>query len=220
MARYNLSPSTLNLFIECPCCFWLHINKGIKRPRGIFPSLPGGMDIAIKKYFDKYRIKGLLPPEIDGKIDGKLFGDIKILEKWRDWRTTDLRYEDKALDASLSGALDDCVVNNGYYIPRDYNTRGSGLKEDPRTYYQNQLDCYCLILESRGYKTKGISYLIYYYPKEVKENGMVEFIVEPIKIETSIKTARGTFEKAIKVLNGPLPDVNSECEYCSWERVK
>jgi len=220
MARYKLSPSTLNLFIECPRCFWLHINKGIKRPRGIFPSLPGGMDTAIKKYFDKYRVKGLLPPEIDGRVDGKLFDDIKILEKWRDWRSTDLCYEDKTLNASLSGALDDCIVDNGYYVPLDYKTRGYELKADPRTYYQNQLDCYCLILESKGYKTKGISYLIYYYPKEVREEGIVEFFVEPIMIETNIETARETFEKAVKVLNGSLSDSSSECEYCNWERVK
>jgi hypothetical protein len=220
MARYKLSPSTLNLFIECPRCFWLHINKGVKRPKGIFPSLPGGMDTVIKKYFDKYRVRGLLPPEIDDRVSGKLFDDIKILEKWRDWRSTDLCYEDETLNASLSGALDDCIVDNGYYIPLDYKTRGYELKDDPRTYYQNQLDCYCLMLESRGYKTKGISYLIYYYPKEVREKGIVEFIVEPIKIETNVKTAREIFEKAITVLNKALPNSSSECEYCGWERVK
>ena len=30
--------------LECPRCFWLQIVKNIKRPQGIFPSLPSGMD--------------------------------------------------------------------------------------------------------------------------------------------------------------------------------
>jgi len=40
----RLSPSTLNVFLECKKCFWLAQVKDIHRPRGIFPSLPGGMD--------------------------------------------------------------------------------------------------------------------------------------------------------------------------------
>ena len=48
-----LSPSALNLFLECAKCFWLEKNRGIHRPAGAFPSLPGGMDAVLKKYFDK-----------------------------------------------------------------------------------------------------------------------------------------------------------------------
>src|SRR3989338_6659737 len=56
-----LSPSALNLFLECARCFWLEKVKKIKRPRGIFPSLPGGMDRIIKTYFDSYRSQ-VIPP--------------------------------------------------------------------------------------------------------------------------------------------------------------
>lgn len=70
MRHFGLSPSTLGLYKNCPRCFWLHINKGHKRPNGIFPSLPGGMDLVIKKYFDKYGDS--LPLEIVGKVrDGE-----------------------------------------------------------------------------------------------------------------------------------------------------
>ncbi len=213
----KLSPSSLNIFLECPRCFWLQMNRRIKRPRGIFPSLPGGMDLVIKKYFDKYRIKDELPPEIKGRVEGKLFNNLALLERWRSWRTTDLRYEDKPLNVSLSGALDDCLVDGNYYIPLDYKTRGSALKGDPRKYYQNQLDCYCLMLESKGYRTKGISYLLYYYPQFVKENGIVKFEVKPIKIETNIKTAERTVKNAIELLSEKdMPQPGPNCEYCNW----
>jgi len=99
----RLSPTTgLNLFKECSRCFWLHYNERVKRPRGIFPSLPGGMDLVIKKYFDEYR--GSLPPELEGKIKGVLMPDVNLMNKWRNWRTG-LEYEDKELNAVLFGAL-------------------------------------------------------------------------------------------------------------------
>ena len=57
--KHFLSPSQLGLFKECPRCFWMGKVKGIGRPRGIFPSLPGGMDNVIKPHFDRYRAAGL-----------------------------------------------------------------------------------------------------------------------------------------------------------------
>jgi len=215
MQKYKLSPSTLNLFLDCPRCFWLDKVKNIKRPRGIFPSLPGGMDLVIKSYFDKYRANGKLPPEINGKVPGRLFADTTVLEKWRSWRSTNLCYEDKALNAALSGALDDCLIEDGCHIPLDYKTRGSQLTEDPRKYYQTQLDCYCLMLESSGYRTKGLAYLAYYWPLEAREEGIMQFHVEPIKIETSLASAKKIFTDAVNLLSSGIPAANLGCEYCN-----
>lgn len=215
MAKYYLSPSTLNIFRDCPRCFWLHIKRGIKRPRGLFPSLPGGMDLVIKAYFDSYRLKNELPPEIKNNVIGKLYPDISVLEKWRNWKNTDLQYEDKVLDATLSGALDDCLVNESFYIPIDFKTKGSELIEDPRKYYQMQLDCYCLILESSGYKTKGLAYLIYFWPMQAMENGMIKFKVSPIKIETNIESGKKIFNDAVACLSTNMPKASTSCEYCS-----
>lgn len=215
MQNYRFSPSSLNLFLECSRCFWLDKNRGIKRPRGIFPSLPGGMDLVIKKYFDSYRMNDDMPPEIKGRIAGKLFTDITVLEKWRNWRNSDLYYEDKESNAILIGALDDCLLEDIYYIPLDYKTRGSELREDPRKYYQNQLDCYCLMLEHSGFKTKGLAYLLYYWPIEVRHGGIVKFQVKPIKIETNLESAKNVVKEAAILLSASMPEPSHNCEYCS-----
>lgn len=211
----KLSPTTgLNLFRECPRCFWLHFNKGVHRPRGIFPSLPSGMDQVIKKYFDKYR--GKLVPEIEGKVEGKLMEDLELLNKWRNWRTGP-EYEDKKNKAVLFGALDDCLQDGGFYIPLDYKTRGFPVKEgDSEKYYQTQLDTYSLLLHENGYKVKDFAYLIYYYPEEVRKNGVVKFNIKTVKVATDLKRAKKTFVDAVKLLRGPEPKKHSECDYCSW----
>jgi len=213
----RLSPSTgLNLFHDCPRCFWLHYNRGVHRPRGIFPSLPGGMDLVIKKYFDKYRAADSLPPEIEGKMEGKLVADLSLLNKWRNWRTG-LEYSDKNLNAVLFGALDDCLINGGKYIPLDYKTRGYAPRDgDSEKYYQAQLDAYALLLDSNGFLAGNFAYLIYYFPQEVGEGGAVKFKVEPVKLTVDLDRAKDTFSRAVNFLRGPEPKEHSACEYCSW----
>ncbi|MBU1179768.1 PD-(D/E)XK nuclease family protein [Patescibacteria group bacterium] len=213
----RLSPSTgLNLFNDCPKCFWMHHNHKFPRPRGIFPSLPGGMDNVIKKYFDKFRKNSGLPPELEGKVKGGLMPDLELMEKWRDWRTG-LEYHDKARNAVLFGALDDCLVDDKTHIVLDYKTRGYPPKEgDSQRYYGTQMDAYALMLWANGYKVAPFAYLVYYYPEEVKKNGVVAFNVEPVEIEVSIKRAKELFEKALDCLDGPEPKSHSECIYCSW----
>lgn len=214
----RLSPSSLNLFFECPRCFWLQINENIHRPRGIFPSLPGGMDLVIKDYFDKYREKNELPPELQGKIEGNLLHDHKLLNKWRNWRTG-LEYTDEDLSVTLFGALDDCLQIGDKFAPLDYKTKGSEPKDgDSEKYYGNQLDCYALLLEENGYPVADSGYLVYYYPEHVEENGTVIFNVKPIKMKLNPSHARQTLKDAIKLLSGPIPPHHTECEYCIWGR--
>ena len=83
---YKFSPSSLSLLKDCPRCFWLHFNKGIKRPEGIFPSLPSGMDRVLKEHFDCFIEKNQLPPELKELKDVKLFDDKEKLEEWRNNR--------------------------------------------------------------------------------------------------------------------------------------
>jgi len=214
----TLSPSALSLFKDCPRCFWLEKVKQIKRPRGIFPSLPGGMDRVIKTYFDTFRAKGTLPPElcIDAFKGIQLYADQSRLEGWREWRTG-LKYQDPEDGAVLSGMLDDLLVNDGLYVPFDYKTKGSPTNEEDATkYYQTQLDCYALMLEGNGLKTAGYGFLLYYSPKSVAERGQVHFEIQPIRIETDTQRAKDLFRKALAGLTGPAPMASGKCEYCGW----
>src|SRR3989344_9240532 len=161
-----LSPSALNLFLECSKCFWLEKNLGIHRPSGAFPSLPSGMDSVLKKYFDKFRAAGSLPPEVAGKLPGKLLDTKEFLNEWRSNRKG-IRWFDEKLDAELMGALDECLIIDDCHVPVDYKTRGWMAKEDSHTYYQNQLNCYTFLLEKNGFKIKNFAYLLFYSPKEV-----------------------------------------------------
>ena len=81
---FILSPSTLSLLKDCPRCFWLHIKKRQFRPAGIYPSLPCGIDKAMKTRFDYYRERGSLPVELQKlKEEGITLFDNVMMALWR-----------------------------------------------------------------------------------------------------------------------------------------
>src|SRR3989338_837162 len=214
----KLSASALTLFQECPHCFWLEKVKKIKRPRGIFPSLHSGMDRIIKTYFDTYRLKQMLPPELELQKEFQgtaLYADLAQLDKWRNWRTG-LEFSDED-GSSLIGALDELMVKEGLYIPFDYKTKGSlTTEEDAVRYYQKQLDCYALLLEENHLPTAGYGYLLYFSPKKAEDEGKVFFNVQTIKILTDPKRAKQLFRNAVSCLKKEIPESSRSCEFCLW----
>jgi len=221
--RHLLSATSLGLFSECPRCFWLERIRGLKRPQGPFPSLPGGMDLVIKTYFDLYRGQNRLPPELEGKLPGRLLPDQELLNRWRRWTgpsnktTGGLWYRDKNLGADLVGLLDDCLVDGETYIPLDYKTRGYPPKESTSKYYQTQLDLYTLLLAENGYKTDRVAYLVYYWPRGITQERQVLFEVEPQRISTDSDRGLQIFQRAARLLQqGNPPSRPPDCAFCQW----
>lgn len=212
---YKLSPSSLNLLKECPRCFWLHFNKNIKRPSGPFPSLPSGMDRILKTHFDSFMEKNRLPPELkDCKDDCQLFDDAELLKIWRN-NLKGIQWTDEKGNL-FRGAVDNILKKGNKLIVLDYKTRGYPLKEDTAEHYKNQLDIYNFLLRKNNYETEDYSYLLFYYPKEVREDGSVIFDTELIKMEVDINNAETIIKKAIEILEGDMPEPAEECEFCRF----
>jgi CRISPR/Cas system-associated exonuclease Cas4 (RecB family) len=216
----KLSPSTLNLFNECPRCFYLKIVKKIGRPDAPFPSLPSGMDKVLKEHFDRFMEKGLLPPELvkEECIGGtcKLFDDKEKLKIWRS-NFKGIQYLDSKSGILLRGAVDNILVKGSKLIVLDYKTRGYPLKEDTHEHYRLQMNLYNYLLRKNGYKTEDFGYLLFYYPKEVLDNGSVIFNTSLVKMEVDVDEAEKVFKKAVKVvLSDEVPKASKECKFCEY----
>lgn len=202
---------------ECPRCFWLTQHGVWKRPSGVFPSLPSGMDSILKVHFDKFRDKGELPPELcdNGECSGcRLFDNRDQLMIWRN-NFKGISWTDNAGNI-LHGAVDNLLVKGNKIIVLDYKTRGFPVKEDTHEHYQNQLDIYNLLLRKNGYETEDYAFLLFYVPKEVLVTGEVIFYTQLIKMNVDVKNAEDVWKKAIKLLEGDCPE--KTCEWC--ERVE
>jgi len=211
---YTLSPSTLNILEDCPRCFWLHFNENIRRPTFPFPSLPSGIDRVLKDYYDSYRAKKKLPPELEELRGAKLYDDVEKLDEWRSFGKG-LRWKDKKNNI-IRGTIDDLLEKDGKLIVVDYKTRGFPLKEDTADYYKMQLHMYNFLLEKNGQKTHDYSYLIFYRPEKVRKSRIITFNTDLVKVETSAKDAEKFLKKALKTLKGDMPERSEECGYCKW----
>jgi len=213
MTSYKFSPSSLSLMQECPRCFWLTQHGVWKRPAGIFPSLPSGMDSILKIHFDKFRDKGQLPPELQETTECKnlkLFDDKEKLKIWRS-NFKGIAYEDKQGNI-LHGAVDNLLTKGKKIIVLDYKTRGFPCKEDTHEHYQNQLDIYNFLLRKNGYETEDFAFLLFYVPKEVLFTGEIIFDTTLKKMKIDVDNAEKIFKDAIKLLNSDCP--KKSCEWC------
>ena len=220
---YKLSPSSLGLMKDCPRCFWLEQHEKWARPTGIFPSLPSGMDLVLKKHFDNFRDKGKLPPELckhDECENVKLFGkdekEKDLLNVWRNNRKG-IQWED-AEGNVFRGAVDNILVKGKKLIVLDYKTRGYALKDDTHKHYHDQIDAYNFLLRKNGYETEDYGYLLFYYPDKVLETGEVVFETRLVKMEINAENSKKIFDEAIKLLNGKCPAVHGG-EACEWCRL-
>jgi len=209
MKKVFLSPSTLNLYRECPRCFYLHMKYEIKRPRGPMPSIAIGLDSVFKKYFDYYRSIGELPPDLRSEMSGHLIDRLKPTY-----------YYDISKGYCILGKLDDCLVTDeGKYVPLDHKTRASAAR-DVHPAYQLQMEVYCMLMDGNGLKAGDRAYLLYYFPLNVSPEegaGSIAFGMDIKRVDVNVNHAEEVINKAIKCIeSSALPDASGECEYCGW----
>jgi len=216
--QIQLSPSSLNLFLECPCCFWLEKKLGIRRPPPYPYALNAAVDTLLKEEFDSYRKKGELHPLlIAHKIKARLFPNQELLNQWRSNRVG-IRYFDEEVGATLFGAVDDVLeFPDGKLAALDYKSTGSAVA---KVYdrFQLQMDIYTYLLEKNGFKTPRKGYLAFYVVD--KTNGFEDklpFQKELQEIETNPDDIPELFQDAVALLKQEAPPSHSpDCLHGKW----
>lgn len=217
----QLSPNSLNLFLECPCCFWLEKRQGIRRPPPYPYALNSAVDVLLKEEFDEYRRKGEVHPLlIAHNIPAKLFPNQKLLDQWRS-NFSGIRFYDKDLDATLFGAVDDVLqFPDGKLAPLDYKSTGSSAA-NVYDRFQLQMDIYTHLLEKNGFLTPRKGYLAFYIVD--KKNGFIDrlpFRKELHEIETNPEGIVDIFKDAVAVLRSEKsPDHSQDCQFGNWLKL-
>jgi len=214
----QLSPNSLNLYLECPHCFWLDKNLGIKRPPPYPYALNSAVDALLKEEFDAYRAKKLVHPLLkENNIKAHLFSNQKLLNQWRN-NLAGIRYFDQELSATLFGAVDDVLeFADGKIAPLDYKSTGStAAKIYDR--FQLQLDTYTFLMEKNGFKTPHKGYLAFYVVD--KSKGFIDrlpFRKEMVEIDTNPSDIYEIFKDAVGVLRKDTPPPHSsDCKFAKW----
>lgn len=219
----GLSTSSLSVFRDCARCFWLEKNRKIKRPRGIFPSLPKGMDRVMKEQVEGLIREGRDVPALSTIDDAQPFSDRARMEQFRSWRTFQRDLNIGGRSVTVWGELDDLIEHqaSGLVSPWDYKTKGSEPDENyGKMYYENQLDMYHLLLEGQGLKCTGKGYLSYGWPIQINSVGFVEFGWKNLILDTVPDRAVAIVTLAVQCLNDPEPEAGPACEYCNYVALR
>lgn len=216
--QIQLSPNSLNLYLECPCCFWLEKKAKIKRPQPYPYALNIAVDFLLKKEFDGYRKKGGSHPLLEShQIKAKLFQNQELLNQWRN-NFSGIRYYDQDLKAIIFGAVDDILeFEDGKLAPLDYKSSGSATA-NVYDRFQIQMDVYTYLLEKNGFLTPRKGYLAFYLvDKENGFEGRLPFKKELREIETDPSDIHQLFKEAVALLKREVPPPHSrECQYGGW----
>ena len=213
----KLSRSKLELFIECPRCFWMDMKKGIKRPPPAPYTINSAIDAFLKAEFDVYRERGAAHDLTKKyKIEAIPY-KCKEISDWRN-NFTGVRFHHKPTDFLVFGAIDDVWINPaGELIVVDYKATGA---KEYKIYdsYKRQMEIYQWLLAQNGYKVSKVGYFL--FAKVNKEGGFKEgklsfdLFLEPLEGDNS--WIEGAILEAKKTLDGVIPAAGKDCSYCQF----
>ena len=121
---FKLSRSKIDLFLECPRCFYTDNKLGVARPPGFPFSLNSAVDKLLKKEFDSHRAKGSAHPFMKKYgIDAVPLQHTKI-EEWRDSLRAGIAFRHAPTGFLVRGGVDDVWVRpNGELIVVETNPK-------------------------------------------------------------------------------------------------
>ena len=222
--NFTLSRSKIDLFLNCPRCFYLDNKLGVARPPGYPFSLNSAVDKLLKKEFNIYRTAGSAHPLMkEYNIDAVPFRHEKM-EEWRDSLRAGVKFFHEKTGMMVRGGVDDVWVNPaGELIVVDYKATSKdeevNLDADWQIGYKRQMEVYEWLFRRNGFKVLNIGYFVYVNGKTDREafDGKLEFDVKIIPYKGDDSWVEGTLMEIKKCLEGSeIPEASADCDYCQY----
>lgn len=224
VSLFRLSRSKIDLFINCPRCFYLDRKLGVKQPPGYPFSLNSAVDKLLKKEFDIHRAKGTKHPlmEVYG-IDAIPLAHERI-DEWRDSLRGGITFRFNDTNVVITGGVDDVWVSpDGEYIIVDYKATSKEtevtLDADWQIAYKRQMEIYQWLFRKNGHIVSKTGYFVYCNGNADKEafDGKLEFDIKIIPYVGDDSWVDKTISDAIKCLRlDTLPKSGEDCDFCRY----
>lgn len=224
---FRLSRSKIDLFINCPRCFYLDRKLGVAQPPGYPFSLNSAVDKLLKKEFDIHRAKGTAHPLMKTYgIDAIPLAHEKI-DDWRDSLRKGITYDFPNTNLVITGGIDDVWVNpSGEYMIVDYKATSKAgevtLDADWQIGYKRQMEIYQWLFRKNDFKVSSTGYFVYCNGDADKEafDGKLEFNIKIIPYEGDDSWVEKTIKDMHKCLkDGEIPEAGSDCDYCRYMKA-
>lgn len=231
-AAYPVSRSKIELYMQCPRCFWLDVRLKITRPSSPPFNINKTIDELFKKEFDVHRAAGTPHPIMTtNKLTGVVPFAHADLDTWR-YNFTGVVALHEPTNLHVFGAIDDVWVNKkGELIVVDYKATSKAkevsIDSDWQISYKRQLETYQWLLRANGFTVSDTGYFVYTNARMDTDGfgDRLEFDTKLIPYTGSDAWVEPTLGNMKACMEGDMPPVGDSimggpCEYCTYARAR
>jgi hypothetical protein len=227
---FSISRSKIDLFLECPRCFYLDRRLGLGRPSMPGWALNSAVDQLMKNEFDLLRANGQAHALMEKYgIDAIPFQHPEL----PDWRDDHYKYVGawtihEPTNLKICGIIDDIWTNpkTGQIFIVDYKSTSTkkeiSLDDEYKERYKRQMEIYQWIFHQKGFDVGDTGYFLFANAgrNRKKFDGRLEFRLSIIPYEGDTSWVEGTIMDIKKCLESEeLPESGEKCEYCDYRKM-
>lgn len=222
---FKLSRSKLEMFTNCPRCFYIDRRLGVGRVGSPAFTLNSATDTLLKKEFDAARKAGKAHPLMKQyKVDAIPFFHPDI-DEWRE-NFKGVQFHHEPTNLIITGAVDDVWINpQEELIVVDYKSTSTTKEidlEDGTPWkegYKRQMEIYQWLLRKNGFKVSNTGYFVYvnadtsqdsFDSKLIFDEQLIAYEGNDEWVEEAVVYAKDC------LLGDQVPDAAEECEWCSY----
>ena len=231
---FKISRSKIELFKQCPRCFWLEARLKIKRPSSPPFNINKAIDELFKKEFDVHRAAGTPHPiMVEGGVEAVPFQH-DDLDKWR-YNFTGVATLHEPTNFHVYGAIDDVWADAaGQLIVVDYKATAKqadvSIDSDWQISYKRQLEVYQWLLRQNGFKVSDTGYFVY---TNARFDTDIDGFADQLEFKTKLIPYKGSdtwIEPTLAAMKDCLeaddmPPVGTAamggpCEFCEYAKAR
>ena len=223
-APFRISRSKVDLFLNCPCCFYLDVRLGIKRPPGFPFNLNSAVDALLKKEFDQYRADAMPHPYITSAGLNAIPYQNPELETWRS-NFKGVAHVHEATNFETFGAVDDLWLDldSKDLIVVDYKATSKAddvtLDADWQIGYKRQMEFYQWLLRQNGYAVAAQGWFVYCNGIKDKPafNQKLDFKISMLPYVGDASWVEPTLHNIKHCLDSDtVPAAANDCDFCQY----
>lgn len=225
---FKVSRSKIDLFLNCPLCFYLDCRLGVGRPPGFPFALNSAVDTLLKKEFDIHRAKNRPHPLMNAYgLNDVIPYSHEDLDIWRS-NFKGIRYQYEPENLLVTGAIDDVWLNTKTkeLIIVDYKSTSKeekvNLDKEWQIGYKRQMEIYQWLFRQNGFDVSQTGYFVYCNGKTDREafDTKLDFDIDLIPYvgdDTWIPDSLKDLKKCLMLEKPPAPA--KTCDYCLYRKA-
>ena len=223
---FKISRSKVELFIQCPRCFYLDRVLGIDHPPSFPFTLNSAVDTLLKREFDDCRSRGVPHPLMTAAGLNLIPFSHPQLDAWRhNFTGVQTAYGGQF---TFTGAVDDVWVDsNGVLTVVDYKATAkdipvTSLGLSHHGSYMRQIEFYQWLLRRNGFNVAPRTWFVYCTgdPGAPAFGNILSFRTHLIAYDGDDSWVEPALDALIGCLNGgQIPDAGVGCVHCKYVRA-